>query len=82
MRVTSRGGRVLATFQTPLPIPPTDPPARAAFLDQPDEQLTAEELYLKGRKFDRGTDRRKAREYYGKALAADPGTWRPYEHWP
>ncbi len=73
VRVTSRGGRVLAAFQTPLPIPPTDPPARAGYLDQPDEKLTAEELYLKGRKFDRGTERRKAREYYGKALEADPG---------
>ena len=73
VRVTSRGGRTLAAFQTPLPIPPMDPPARTKFLDQPDEQCTVEELYLKGRKFDRGTDRRKAREYYGKALAADPG---------
>jgi tetratricopeptide (TPR) repeat protein len=28
---------------------------------------------LKGRKFDRATDRRQARAYYGKALAIDPG---------
>ncbi|MHB8865187.1 MAG: DUF5107 domain-containing protein, partial [Pirellulaceae bacterium] len=73
VRIRTQDGRRLAEFQTPLPIPHTDPPVRASFLDRPDEQLTVEELYLKGRKFDRGTERRKARQYYGKALEADPG---------
>ena len=73
VRLTDRQGRVLALFQSPLPMPTTDPPQRAAYLDAPDDKLTAEELYLKGRKFDRATDRRQARFYYGKALALDSG---------
>ena len=71
--VTDQDGRVLAAFTTPLPIPQVDPPDPDRFLEQPDDQLTVEQLYLKGRKLDRATDRRGAREYYGKALARDPG---------
>ncbi|MBM4017515.1 MAG: DUF5107 domain-containing protein [Planctomycetes bacterium] len=69
--VTSKEGRLLAAFTTPLPIPKVEPPNRAGFLEKPDDQLSVEELYLKGRKFDRGTDRPKARQYYEKALARD-----------
>ncbi len=71
--VTTQEGHVLAAFTTPLPIPKVEPPDPAKFAERPDEQLTVEELYLKGRKSDRATDRRKAREYYEKALARDAG---------
>jgi tetratricopeptide (TPR) repeat protein len=42
-------------------------------MTKPDEQLTVEEKYLKGRKHDLATNRKKAREYYEKALAEDAG---------
>ncbi len=71
--VTSRDGRVLAAFTTPLPIPKVEPPDPAKFKEPLDEQLTVEELFFKGRKFDRASDRRKAREYYEQALARDAG---------
>ncbi len=73
VKVTSQAGEVLAAFQTPLPIPHVDPPTGPYLMDLADDQATVEQLYLKGRKYDRGTLRRRAREYYGKALAADPG---------
>lgn len=72
VEVVSQSGRVLARFTTPLPIPNTTPPDASKFAEKPEADLSAEQLYLKGRKFDRGTDRLKAREYYGKALARDP----------
>jgi tetratricopeptide (TPR) repeat protein len=71
--LTSARGHTLAAFTTPLPIPKVDPPDPAKFQERPDDQRTAEELYLAGRKFDRATDRRKAREYYEQTLARDPG---------
>jgi len=71
--VEDEDGSPLAAFTTPLPIPKVEPPDPARFVEKPDEQLTVEELYLKGRKFDRATDRPKAREFYEKALARDPG---------
>jgi tetratricopeptide (TPR) repeat protein len=40
-------------------------------MSKPDEQLTLEEKFLKGRKFDLATNRRRACEYYEKALAED-----------
>ena len=73
VKVTDEKGRVLAAFTTPLPIPKVEPPDPAKFAERPDEKLTVEELYLKGRKSDRATDRRRAREYYEKALAHDTG---------
>ena len=71
--VTSADGLTLAAFTTPLPIPRVDPPDPAKFAERPDDALSAEELYLKGRKFDRATDRRQARKYYELALQRDPG---------
>lgn len=71
--VTSRQGQVLAQFTTPLPIAKVEPPDPATFKQRPDEQLSVEELYLKGRKADRATDRRGARQWYEKALARDAG---------
>ena len=73
VKVTSQAGEVLAAFQTPLPIEHVDPPTGPQLMDRADDQLTVEQLYLKGRKYDRGTERSRAREYYGKALAGDPG---------
>ncbi len=68
-----KGGEVLASFTTPLPIPKVSPPSPEKFKEKPDDQLTVEELYLKGDKFDRSTNRLKAREYFDKALAKDSG---------
>lgn len=66
-------GRTVARFTSPLPIPKVSPPDPAKFKEKPEDQMTVEELYLKGRKFDRDTDRLKARQYYQKALDKDPG---------
>ena len=73
VEVTIRTGKrqVLASFVTPLPVPETPKPKPSDLMNKPDEQLTLEEIYLKGRKFDLSTSRRKAREYYEKALAED-----------
>jgi tetratricopeptide (TPR) repeat protein len=71
--VTAGEDRILADYTSPLPIPKTDPPDPKKFIEKPDDQLTVEELYIKGRKFDRETDRPGARRYYEKALARDPG---------
>ncbi len=71
--VTSKEGRLLARYTSPLPIPKVEPPDPARFVEKPDDQLSVEELFLKGRKADRGTERRTARSYYEKALARDPG---------
>jgi hypothetical protein len=71
--ITSNKGEVLAKFTTPLPIPKVEPPDPAKFKEKPDDQMTVEELYFKGRKLDRETNRRGAGEYYEKALARDPG---------
>ncbi len=69
--IKAKNGGVLASFATPLPIPKVDPPNVSKLMYKPDDQLTLEEIYLKGRKYDLATDRKKAREYYEKALAED-----------
>ncbi len=66
--IRTAGGWVLAAFTTPLPIPKTPAPQRT---DKPDEEMGAEELYLKGRGQDLAMDRPGARRYYEKALVAD-----------
>jgi tetratricopeptide (TPR) repeat protein len=71
--VKSARGVILAAFTTPLPIPRTEPPHRPDFMDKPDGQLTLEEKYLKAQKLDLATNRKRAREYYEKALADDAG---------
>ena len=70
--VNTKGGQVLASFITPLPIPNTPPPKLSMIMQKPDEQLTLEQMYLKGRKHDRATQRPQARAYYEKVLAEDP----------
>jgi tetratricopeptide (TPR) repeat protein len=69
--IKAKSGDLLASFTTPLPIPKVSPPQRAEFLTKSDEQLSVEEMYLKGRKFDLATNRKGARQYYEKALAQD-----------
>jgi tetratricopeptide (TPR) repeat protein len=69
--IKAENGSVLASFTTPLPIPKVEPPTVSNLMYKPDDQLTLEEKYLKGRKYDLATNRKKAREYYGKALAED-----------
>ena len=69
--VKTKKGDVLAQFTTPLPIPNVSPPGRPAFEQTPDKQLTAEQLFLKARKYDLATNRKNARNYYEKALAID-----------
>lgn len=73
VNVTAKDGTVLALFTTPLPIPKVSPPDPSKFIEKPDEELSVEQKYLKGRKFDRATDRLNARKYYELALADDPG---------
>ena len=69
--IQTKRGQILASFTTPLPIPKISPPETSKLMKKPDEQLTLEEKYLKARKYDLATDRRKAREYYKKALKDD-----------
>ncbi|MHC4116036.1 MAG: DUF5107 domain-containing protein [Planctomycetota bacterium] len=70
--IKSKDGTELGRFTTPLPIPEQAPPEPSKLMTKSDEQLTLQEKYLRGRKHDLGTNRRKAREYYEKALADDP----------
>jgi tetratricopeptide (TPR) repeat protein len=71
--IRTRRGVVLASFTTPLPIPKTEPPTRAAWADKPDAELTIEEKHLKAQKLDLAMNRKKAREGYEAVLAGDPG---------
>lgn len=71
------GGMVLLAYRSPLEIPQVDPPDPAIFTEIPDEEKSAEQLYLKGRRFDRDTNRLAARRYYELALARDPGYTAP-----
>jgi tetratricopeptide (TPR) repeat protein len=69
--VKSSEDTVIAEFTTPLPIPEVTPPDPEKFKEKPDEQLTVEEIFLRGQKYDRATNRKKARQYYEMALARD-----------
>ena len=73
IRVSSADGQELARFTTPLPIPKVLPPSAEKFKELPDEQLSVEQVYLKGEKFLRASNRLKAREYCEKALVRDAG---------
>lgn len=70
--VRTSSGNVLAAFTTPLPIPKVDPPHRRRLMDTPDAEMTVEQKFLKAQKYDLSTNRKKARECYEAALAADP----------
>jgi len=70
--VVSREGKVLAQFETPLPIRKVTPPDPSEFVEPPDDQCTPDQLYAKGEKLDRDTNRTEARAHYEKALQADP----------
>jgi len=71
--IRTRRGTSLACFTTPLPIPKTNPPVRAAWADKPDAELTIEEKHLRAQKLDLAMSRKKAREGYEAVLADDPG---------
>ncbi|MCU0959805.1 MAG: DUF5107 domain-containing protein [Pirellulaceae bacterium] len=71
--VTSQDGVQLAAFTSPLPVPPTPRPTLPDYVEPPDDELTVEQLFLKGRQHDRATERRAARRNYELALARDPG---------
>jgi tetratricopeptide (TPR) repeat protein len=71
--LVARQEKPLASFTTPLPIPKTEPPDPETFKELPDEQLTIEQTYLKGRRNDRSTSRLQARRYYEMALSEDAG---------
>ncbi|UCD53493.1 MAG: DUF5107 domain-containing protein [Phycisphaerales bacterium] len=71
--IKSRRGEVLAAFTTPLPIPQVTPPPRSKVMAKPEVELTLNETYLKALKYDLATNRKKAREYYEKALTQDSG---------
>ncbi len=71
VKITTKEGRTLASFATPLPIPEQAPPEPSELMTKPEEQLALQEKYLRGRKHDLGTNRGRAREYYEKALAED-----------
>ena len=64
-------GDVLATFQTPLPLPSVDPIQPASYVNREDATLSVEENFLKAEKFDRALDRINARKYYNAALRSD-----------
>lgn len=69
--IRTQSGDVLAMFESPLPIPVESPPDPPAWSKKSDDQLSAQDAYLKARKFDLASDRAKAREYYTKALTLD-----------
>ncbi|MHC4740728.1 MAG: DUF5107 domain-containing protein [Planctomycetota bacterium] len=71
-KITAKNGNLLAAFDTPLPIPKVNPPQPSELAKKSDDELTTEQKYLKGQKHDLATNRKKAREYYEKALADDP----------
>jgi len=70
--IRSGKGRILASFDSPLPIPKETPPALHRFWEKPDEELNLQEKYLKGERLDRATRRPQARKYYKMALKKDP----------
>lgn len=70
--VRTSDGNVLAAFTTPLPIPRLDPPQVSRLMSKEDKELTLEEKFLRAQKHDLATNRKKAREYYEKALTDDP----------
>jgi tetratricopeptide (TPR) repeat protein len=71
--IQTKTGKPLAAFASPLPISKVEPPVPNVLAEKSDDQLSIDELCLKARKIDRGTDRKKARELYEKVLVRDPG---------
>jgi tetratricopeptide (TPR) repeat protein len=71
--VRTRDERLLGSFVSPLPIPDVSPPPRSQVLRKPEAELTLQEEYLRARKHDLATNRKKAREFYEKVLAEDAG---------
>jgi tetratricopeptide (TPR) repeat protein len=70
--IKDAASKVLASFATPLPIPETPEPEPSKLMSTPESELTVEQIYLRGRKYDLATNRTRARETYKKALTKDP----------
>ncbi len=75
--VTSAEGKLLAAYTSPLEIPKETPPSEAELAEKPDDQLSTEEKFFRGQKYDRDSDRIRARRYYQAALEDDPGYTAP-----
>ncbi|KPK85545.1 MAG: hypothetical protein AMS27_06955 [Bacteroides sp. SM23_62_1] len=71
IQLEGKNGELIADFTTPLPVPQVTPPGLPSWYGKPDEQLSVQELYLKGQKSDRALNRTEARKYYQKALSVD-----------
>ncbi len=69
--IKSGSGQLLVQYETPLSIPKELAPEISE--DNNEESAAAELLYLTGQKYDRASDRKKARAYYNKSLNVDPG---------
>ncbi|TSA36584.1 MAG: DUF5107 domain-containing protein [Porphyromonadaceae bacterium] len=67
----SSGGKELASYTSPLPLPQVIPPQQPTYVNKSDNQLTIEETYLKAQKYDRALDRNMARKYYQLVLDQD-----------
>lgn len=71
IQLENKKGELIADFTTPLPVPPVSPPDPPSWYGKPDDQLSQQELYLKGQKSDRALNRTEARKYYQKVLSMD-----------
>jgi tetratricopeptide (TPR) repeat protein len=67
----SVSGEELAKYISPLPLNEVIPPEPPSYVNQADDQLSIEEMYLLAQKYDRSLNRIKAREYYSKILEID-----------
>ncbi|MDX9972443.1 MAG: DUF5107 domain-containing protein [FCB group bacterium] len=68
--VTDAAGNELLSYRSPLDIPKETPPTFPA--PKTEEQMTAEETFLKAARFDKDTNRVEARAWYEKTLKKDP----------
>lgn len=70
--VVDAAGVPLARFVTPLPIPEEPPPDPGLREPARGDEATAEDLFRWGQRFDRSTDRPRARATYERVLEKDP----------
>lgn len=69
IRIEDGAGHILASFETPLPIPAMTPPV----LSEPTQVTHAEAYVMAGVDAEKENRRNRAREQYESALNADPG---------
>lgn len=72
IHVQSSNGRTLAEYRSPLEIRDCTAPSPNWIQEKPYEDLSTEEMYLKGKYYDTQIDRVAARTYYELALEKDP----------